>query len=470
MDSAIAGSDSEAVGRGPARSLHSRTSSRVGGTGGGDGRGRIMRRRSNVRNTRLAAVSIKTAAHPVRGRAAGGARAGAAARAAEVRRWRRWRWILGPLLGRPPGGPSISGGGGGLVGRRAPGAGLGRRRAPSSDRWRALRRRSRRWPRRLPRRPLRHGYYELLLPVLQLRLRVGLRLSVLLRLLPYYYGYGGYPYYYGYYRPTATATATRRTRYGYPSVTYGEGYAPYAADRASLGAVAVKVRPRTAEVYVDGRYVGAAGNFDGFPGYLWIAPGQHRIVLVQNGYANLEQEIEVGAGQVVELEQKLEHGVAVRPEPPADGPRYSRGRTEASYRYPTATAARDERPSESATDLAELVLDVRPDDASVYLDGRFVGTGRDVSTATEPAGDRAGRAPAPGRSPRLHERRADGDDRRRGGEAGRGDAPPRRRRLSALRRRRSWAARRWRPCARAAAAFPSCACRRSRRPALPCWG
>jgi hypothetical protein len=30
------------------------------------------------------------------------------------------------------------------------------------------------------------------------------------------------------------------------------------------------------------------------------------------------------------------------------------------------------------------MLDVRPDDASVYLDGRFVGTGRDVSTATEP--------------------------------------------------------------------------------------
>ena len=145
-------------------------------------------------------------------------------------------------------------------------------------------------------------------------------------------------------------------------------------------------------MYVDGSYVGAAGNFDGFPGYLWIAPGQHRIELVQNGYANLEQEIEVSAGQVVELEQKLEPGVAARPEPPVET-RATRAapsallirKAAATVRPPSrrgAARAGDER--QSASDLAELVLDVRPDDASVYLDGRFVGTGRDVSTATEP--------------------------------------------------------------------------------------
>ena len=44
----------------------------------------------------------------------------------------------------------------------------------------------------------------------------------------------------------------------------------------ALGAVAIKVRPKTAEVYVDGRYVGAAGSYDGFPGYLWIDAGAHR--------------------------------------------------------------------------------------------------------------------------------------------------------------------------------------------------
>ncbi len=215
---------------------------------------------------------------------------------------------------------------------------------------------------------------------------------------PYYYGYGYSPYYYGYYRPYGYAPyyyGGYPSYYGgYPSAGYGEGYAPYAADRASLGAVAVKVRPRTAEVYVDGRYVGAAGSFDGFPGYLWIDPGPHRIELVQNGYANLEQEIEVSAGQVLEIEQKLEHGVAARPAPPADQG-YSRGAERAPYPegggYRSPAERGGEPPREPATsgerdrrDLAELMLDVRPDDASVYLDGRFVGTGRDVSTATDP--------------------------------------------------------------------------------------
>jgi hypothetical protein len=200
---------------------------------------------------------------------------------------------------------------------------------------------------------------------------------------PYYYGY--YPNYYGYYRPYGYAPYY----YGYPGVAYGEGYAPYAADRASAGAIAIKVRPKSAEVYVDGNYVGAAGNFDGFPGYLWIAPGKHRVQLVQNGYANLEHEIEVSSGQVIELEQRLEPGVASRPEPPAD-PGYSHGAERAPYpegggyrapgvpREPATSREREQ------VDRAELMLDVRPDDASVYLDGRFVGTGRDVSTATEP--------------------------------------------------------------------------------------
>jgi hypothetical protein len=208
---------------------------------------------------------------------------------------------------------------------------------------------------------------------------------------PYYYGYGYgyYPYYgyrpYGYYAPY----------YGYPNAAYdGEGayYPPPYADRSSLGAVAVKVRPKTAEVYVDGRFVGSADNFDGFPGYLWMAPGQHRVEVVQDGFANLTQDLDIAVGQVIELEQKLVVGDASRPVPPADRG-YSRGAERAPYpegggyrppdRYtePRDSQAGDREPS---PDLAELMLDVRPDDASVYLDGRFVGTGRQVSTATQP--------------------------------------------------------------------------------------
>jgi hypothetical protein len=211
---------------------------------------------------------------------------------------------------------------------------------------------------------------------------------------PYYYGYGYYPYYYGY-RPYGYYPPAPYYYGGYPA--YGEAYAPPYADRASLGAVAVKVKPKTAEVWLDGSYVGVAESFDGFPGYLWIAPGSHHIAVIQDGFANLERDIQVSAGHVIELEQRLQPGEASRPAPPADGG-YSSGPERAPYpeggRYPEGgypprdreAAPRDVQPGdrEPSPDLGRLMLDVRPDDASVYLDGRFVGTGRDVSTATEP--------------------------------------------------------------------------------------
>ena len=236
---------------------------------------------------------------------------------------------------------------------------------------------------------------------------------------PYYYGYspyyyGGYypyygyrPYYYGYgYRPYYYPPAYS---YGYEGAVYGPAGEGTAYDRASLGAVAVKVKPKSAEVYVDGNYVGAAGSFDGFPGYLWIPPGDHRIEVVQVGYANLVAEIEVGSGQVVELGQNLQRGESVRPAPPANNRYAPRDGERAPYRDDERAPYRDgerapypqndyraapplerrdpaddsrERRFESA-DMGGLFLEVRPDDASVYLDGRFVGTGRDVSTATE---------------------------------------------------------------------------------------
>jgi hypothetical protein len=220
---------------------------------------------------------------------------------------------------------------------------------------------------------------------------------------PYYYGYSPYyygypPYYYGYrpyyygYRP-----------YYYPgpySYGYEGAYGPAgdgtAYDRASFGAVALKVKPKNAQVYVDGNFVGAAGSFDGFPGYLWIPPGTHRIELVQVGYTNLVQEIEVGSGQVVEIGQNMVRGESVRPAPPVNSRYDSRGGERAPYpendyraapRYEPREPQEESRAparEEQSGDMGGLFLEVRPDDASVYVDGRFVGTGRDVSTATEP--------------------------------------------------------------------------------------
>jgi hypothetical protein len=234
---------------------------------------------------------------------------------------------------------------------------------------------------------------------------------------PYYYGHYGYPYYYPY------AYGRRwgyQMPYGYPS----EGVDGYYG-REDLGAVALKVRPKTAEVYIDGRYVGTAGSFDGFPSYLWLEPGVYDLVLVHDGHANLEREVEVAPGQVLEWKLRLEPGTAERPEIDRDD-RYDRGRYDRG-RYDRDRYNRDswrgERPDGDddredwreqdeerrarddydrrgeanpppARDLpiprderreeARLVFDVRPDDASVYLDGRFVGTASEVSSRRGP--------------------------------------------------------------------------------------
>jgi hypothetical protein len=132
------------------------------------------------------------------------------------------------------------------------------------------------------------------------------------------------------------------------------------------------VRPRTAEVYVDGRYQGTAGGFDGFPTYLWLAPGSYRLELVQDGYQNLEREIEVTPGQVLDFKLQLEPGEAQRP---AVGEGYAR---------PEGGDRVYERAREARPDPGHLLFDVRPADASVYLDGRFIGTGEEVSSASSP--------------------------------------------------------------------------------------
>lgn len=107
--------------------------------------------------------------------------------------------------------------------------------------------------------------------------------------LPYYgsdywywspYGYG-YPYYgsYGlgffYYDPTW---------WGYSGYYYPTSYAARVDD---IGAVRLKIRPRNAEVRVDGYYVGTVDDFDGVFQRLRLETGGHRIEVRAEGYETL---------------------------------------------------------------------------------------------------------------------------------------------------------------------------------------
>ena len=105
----------------------------------------------------------------------------------------------------------------------------------------------------------------------------------------YPYGYGGYygGYYSGYYDPFYDPWyGGYYSSYSYPQ---SSGYS-YGVDE---GALRLKIKPRNAEVYVDGYYVGVVDEFDGMFQRLHIEQGAHRIEVRAAGYETLVFEVKI---------------------------------------------------------------------------------------------------------------------------------------------------------------------------------
>jgi hypothetical protein len=108
-----------------------------------------------------------------------------------------------------------------------------------------------------------------------------------------YWGWGWGPYYPGFYPPG--------------------GVDMNAAMIAGFGAVELNVKPNRADVWADGRYVGEARDLDGYPSYLWLPDGPHRLQVYKGGYKVFDDQIDVRRGTRVEIKLKLEPGES---EPP----------------------------------------------------------------------------------------------------------------------------------------------------------
>ena len=104
---------------------------------------------------------------------------------------------------------------------------------------------------------------------------------------PFWYGYGGFgwPGYYGggYYGG------------GY----YGGGGGYYSSSDRDTGNLRLKIKPREAQVFVDGYYVGVVDSFDGTFQRLGIEGGGHRIELKAEGYEPLQFEVLITPGETV---------------------------------------------------------------------------------------------------------------------------------------------------------------------------
>lgn len=193
------------------------------------------------------------------------------------------------------------------------------------------------------------------------------------------------------------------------------GYGPRSYDRyrgygnGDAGALDMDVSPGRTQVYLDGQYIGTVDQYDGFPTYLWLDEGTYDVVLYLDGYKTLARQMTIRPGMVIDVNDRLEPGQSTRPEDLVsksterrdDRIRFERERRERiergehdrygdeSWRDRVRRDREDRRDQgerieieipESASEQGRLRLDVEPEDASVYLDGRFVGTGEELGS------------------------------------------------------------------------------------------
>jgi hypothetical protein len=181
---------------------------------------------------------------------------------------------------------------------------------------------------------------------------------------PYWYPYSGwwyppYPY-----------------PYGYPP------YGPYAWD-VLTASVRLQVKPRDAEVYVDGYRAGTVDDFDGVFQRLRMRPGEYELVLYREGLRSVHQHVYLGHGadQRVELTMEaLGPGETQEPRPsprvrerdvetPAE-PRERRGPPRDTRTPPPDTRVIAPEVSVDPRGFGSLALTVRPADAEILVDGQ----------------------------------------------------------------------------------------------------
>jgi len=148
------------------------------------------------------------------------------------------------------------------------------------------------------------------------------------------------------------------------------GSAVYADTHAyryqGLSAIDVNIRPKDAQISLDGVVVGNADQYDGYPGFLVVNPGTHTIRARKAGYKPYEVTVQLSPGQQVNLNKQMEIAPAgTEPDGTMDRPATRPGPVNAAGVY-------------------RLVLELANPEASVYVDGTFLGTGREINQLHAP--------------------------------------------------------------------------------------
>lgn len=247
-----------------------------------------------------------------------------------------------------------------------------------------------------------------------------------------YYGggyYGGYYPYGGYWPRAFWGWYWDDYYYGYPYPYPHGGYDRYDRyDRDDMGALDLDISPGRTQVYLDGQNIGTVDDFDGWPQYLWLPKGTYDVAFYLDGYKTLARQVTVYPGLVIDMDDHMEEGPSVLPQDLQtkihdrrdERLRYERERSNRIDRGERGDDWRERMPRRDRDDDAEdadgraavsapggengwVRFEVDPEDASVYLDGRFVGTAGELANLQRglkvAAGDHHLAVVRPGRQP-----------------------------------------------------------------------
>ena len=205
-------------------------------------------------------------------------------------------------------------------------------------------------------------------------------------------------FYSPYYDPFFYADPWYGYQYPYPMRPYGYGYRGYEPEAS----VRLEVKPKEAEVYVDGYYAGIVDDFDGTFQRLRVEPGEHELELWLDGYRTVRQQVYLTQDNTFRVKYQMERlaaGQAPEPKPqPIDPPegrnqprsqqpppmRQPMGRGPVGRRMPPPQPPDDPRGPDSprrAPDAPRggqgnaaygtLAIRVQPGDVDVSIDGEM---------------------------------------------------------------------------------------------------
>jgi hypothetical protein len=177
---------------------------------------------------------------------------------------------------------------------------------------------------------------------------------------------------------------------------YGPGYAPVAVQSvpSDVGTVDTDVSPEHARVFLDGQLIGIADDFDGNPSYLFLKPGHYALEFRLQGYRTATLDLDIKPGSYVPIDTKLVRVPGETAAPwwdrpkglpvarvfgprtePAPGPGAVAAGPDTSLRVETREAPSQPPPAPLG---GALDFQVTPANASVYLDGEFLGTASEL--------------------------------------------------------------------------------------------